>query len=172
MTRPWAFVQARLPDVAGLLCRRVVPHVRCARRGRSSRGEAAAIRNALEDASVGAGSVEYINAHATSTRIGDRSETDAIREVFGGKSRDIHVSSCKSMLGHMLGAAGAVETAVSALSIREGTITPTINLEHPDPDCDLNYAVSALENDISVALTNSFGFGGTNAVLVLKKFEG
>jgi 3-oxoacyl-[acyl-carrier-protein] synthase II len=136
-----------------------------------SEGEAAAIRNALEDAEIGAGEVEYINAHATSTRIGDRAETDAVKKVFGGHSRNIHITSCKSMLGHMLGAAGAVESAVTALSINKGIITPTINLEEPDPDCDLNYAVSAINSDINAAITNSFGFGGTNAVLVLRKFK-
>jgi 3-oxoacyl-[acyl-carrier-protein] synthase II len=135
-----------------------------------SEGEAMAIRNALVDANIRADEVDCINAHATSTLLGDRAETDAVKKVFGKHSRSIHISSCKSMLGHMLGAAGAVETAVTALSINKGVITPTINLEEPDPDCDLNYVTSAINKDIGVSITNSFGFGGANAVLVLKKF--
>jgi 3-oxoacyl-[acyl-carrier-protein] synthase II len=135
-----------------------------------SEGEALAIRNALVDANIKADEVDCINAHATSTPLGDRAETAAVKKVFGEHSRNIHISSCKSMLGHMLGAAGAVETAVTALSINKGVITPTINLEEPDPDCDLNYVTSAINKDIEVSITNSFGFGGANAVLVLKKF--
>ena len=135
-----------------------------------SEGEALAIHNALVDANIKTNQVDYMNAHATSTPLGDRTETDAVKKVFGEQSRNIHVSSCKSMLGHMLGAAGAVETAVTALSINKGVITPTINLEEPDPDCDLHYVTSAINRDIEVSITNSFGFGGANAVLVLRKF--
>ena len=135
-----------------------------------SEGEALAIHNALVDANIKTNQVDYMNAHATSTPLGDRAETYAVKKVFGEQSRNIHVSSCKSMLGHMLGAAGAVETAVTALSINKGIITPTINLEEPDPDCDLHYVTSAINRDIEVSITNSFGFGGANAVLVLRKF--
>ncbi|MBL7032373.1 MAG: beta-ketoacyl-ACP synthase II [Nitrospira sp.] len=134
-----------------------------------SEGEALAIQNALVDANINANEVDCINAHATSTPLGDSAETDAVKKVFGEHSRHIHISSCKSMLGHMLGAAGAVETAVTALSINNRIITPTINLEEPDPDCDLNYVTSTINRDIEVSLTNSFGFGGVNAVLVLSK---
>ena len=133
-------------------------------------GEALAIQNALIDADIKAEEVGSINAHATSTRLGDKTETEAVKSVFGKHSRNIQISSCKSMLGHMLGAAGAVETAVTALSLNKGVITPTINLEESDPDCDLNYVTSALESDVDVSITNSFGFGGANAVLVLRKF--
>jgi len=136
-----------------------------------SKGEARAIQNALIDADIKANAVDCINAHATSTPLGDRAETDAVKIVFGEQSRNIHISSCKSMLGHMLGAAGAVETAVTALSINKGISTPTINLEEPDPHCDLNYVTSAINRDIEVSITNSFGFGGANAVLVLRKVQ-
>jgi len=135
-----------------------------------SEGEALAIRNALADADIKAGEVDCINSHSTSTRLGDRAETDAVKKVFGEENRNIQISSCKSMLGHMLGAAGAVEAAITALSVHRGIITPTINIETPDPACDLNYVTSTIKRDIEVSITNSFGFGGANAVLVLKKF--
>ncbi len=136
-----------------------------------SEGEAAAISNALKNADVAVDEVDYINAHATSTPLGDAAESQAVRRVFGGLANGIFISSCKCMLGHMLGAAGAVETAVTAISINRGIITPTINLEVPDPDCNLNYVTSKLQKEIKTAITNSFGFGGVNAVLVLKKFK-
>lgn len=136
-----------------------------------SEGEARAIQNALVDANISTNEVDYINAHATSTPLGDRTETNAVKIVFGEESRNIHISSCKSMLGHMLGAAGAVETAITALSINKGMITPTINLGEHDPDCDLNYVTSAINRNIAVSITNSFGFGGANAVLVLRKIQ-
>lgn len=137
-----------------------------------SMGEAAAIHKALHDANAVIDEVDYINAHATSTPIGDLAETAAIKQVFGGRTPDIHVSSCKSSLGHMLGAAGAFEAAITALSIKRGIITPTINLDNPDPECCLNVVTSLLFQDIHVAVSNSFGFGGINAVLVLRKFSG
>lgn len=135
-------------------------------------GEAAAICNALKDAGVPLDEVDYINAHATSTLLGDAAEARAIEQVFGVRAADIHVSSCKSMLGHMLGAAGALEAAITALSIKRGLVTPTINLEDPDPAFGLNFATSIVSGDINIAISNSFGFGGTNAVLVLRKFNG
>ncbi len=134
-----------------------------------SGGEAAAIISALKDAGVAPGQVDYINAHATSTPLGDAAEAGAIKKVFGRRANDIYISSCKSMLGHMLGAGGAVETAITAISIDRGIITPAINLEIPDPECDLNVATSTSYLDINIAISNSFGFGGVNAVLVLKK---
>jgi 3-oxoacyl-[acyl-carrier-protein] synthase II len=137
-----------------------------------STGESVAIIKALNDANVLAEKVDYINAHATSTPLGDSEEAKAIKKVFGKRSNDIHVSSCKSMLGHMLGAAGAVEAAVTAISINKGIITPTINLEISDPQCDLNIVTSPINKDIHVAVSNSFGFGGVNAVIVLRKFQG
>lgn len=135
-----------------------------------SSGEALTIEEALNNAQVSAQEVDYINAHATSTILGDVAETKAIKKVFGSKAYDIPISSCKSMLGHMLGGAGAVEAAITALSINKGVITPTINLENPDPDCDLNYITSTTFRDINIAISSSFGFGGVNAVLVLRKF--
>jgi 3-oxoacyl-[acyl-carrier-protein] synthase II len=134
-----------------------------------SEGEAIAIHRALKDAGISSGSVDYVNAHATSTPLGDAVEATALKKVFGDKASAIHVSSCKSMLGHMLGAAGTIEAAITALSIQKGAITPTINLENPAPECDLNYATSLIKKDINVAVSNSFGFGGVNAVLVFKK---
>lgn len=134
-----------------------------------SDGEALAIKKALKDANVTIDEVDYINAHATSTPLGDKAESEAIKKVFGKQIQDIYVSSCKSMLGHMLGAAGAVEAALTAMSIKKGVITPTINLENPEPECDLHYVMSGMEKDLNVAISSSFGFGGVNAVLVLKK---
>jgi 3-oxoacyl-[acyl-carrier-protein] synthase II len=136
-----------------------------------SEGEAMAISNALEDAGINKKDIDYINAHATSTPVGDNAEAKAIRSVFGVSANDIRVSSCKSMIGHMLGAAGAVEAAITTLSIYKGMITPTINVYDPDPDCDLNIATQAMKKNINFAISNSFGFGGANAVLVLKKFK-
>jgi 3-oxoacyl-[acyl-carrier-protein] synthase II len=135
-----------------------------------SDGETVTIIKALNDADITTDDVDYINAHATSTVLGDIAEAEAIRKVFDKRADEIYVSSCKSMLGHMLGAAGAVEAAVTALSIARGVIIPTINLDNPDPDCGLNHATSTIRKDINVAITNSFGFGGVNAILALKKF--
>ena len=136
-----------------------------------SEGEALAINKALTDAKISAEEVDYINAHATSTSLGDLAESIAIKKVFGKRADDIYVSSCKSMLGHMLGAAGAVEAAVTALSINRGIIIPTLNLETPDPACGLHHATRTMKKEINTAITNSFGFGGVNAVLVLRKFR-
>lgn len=135
-----------------------------------SRGEAAAIEKALKDANVSADEVDYINAHATSTILGDRTEVQAIKKVFGKRAQKVPVSATKSMLGHMLGGAGAVEAVITAVSVSKGLIIPTINLENPDPDCELSHVTSLTNKDITVAISNSFGFGGVNAVLVLKKF--
>ncbi|MBI5027171.1 MAG: beta-ketoacyl-ACP synthase II [Nitrospirae bacterium] len=134
-------------------------------------GEGLAIKKALQDAGVSINDVDYINAHGTSTPIGDRVETEAIKEVFGDRAYNIPVSSTKSMLGHMLGGAGAVEAAITAMSISSGIILPTINMEYPDPDCDLDYVCRTRNKEINTAISNSFGFGGVNAVLVLRKFN-
>ena len=136
-----------------------------------SEGEAMAISNALIDADISINDIDYINAHATSTPLGDAAESRAIRKVFGDLANEIYVSSCKSMLGHMLGAAGAVEAAITSLSIYKGTITPTINQDTPDPECNLNIASQPVNTDINTAISNSFGFGGVNAVLVLRKYK-
>lgn len=135
-----------------------------------SRGEALAISRALSDAKVSTGDVGYINAHATSTILGDKAEIQAIKKVFGREAYNIPITACKSMLGHMLGGAGAVEAVISALSISRGVITPTINLVNPDIDRKINYIRDTEKRDINIAISNSFGFGGVNAVLVLKKF--
>jgi len=134
-------------------------------------GEAFAIHHALYDANIGTDDVDYINAHATSTPLGDAAESMAVKNVFGEMTREISVSSSKSMLGHMLGAAGSVEAAITALSIYRNTITPTVNLDTPDSDCELNYVTSTIKKDINIAISHSFGFGGVNAVLVLKRFK-
>jgi 3-oxoacyl-[acyl-carrier-protein] synthase II len=137
-----------------------------------SKGEAIAIKKSLNDAKISADDVDHINAHATSTVLGDIAETQAIKEVFEGRAYDIPISSCKSMLGHMLGGAGAVEAAITAMSINKEEIIPTINLKNPAPDCNLNHVTSVTNKKINIALSNSFGFGGVNAVLVLRKFNG
>ena len=136
------------------------------------RGAALAMRNALRDAAMNPSDVDYINAHGTSTPAGDVAETVAIKSVFGEHAYDLAVSSTKSMIGHLLGAAGAVEAIFSVLAIRDGVAPPTINLENPDDGCDLNYVSgTAQERSIDVAVSNSFGFGGTNGTLVFKKFS-
>lgn len=127
---------------------------------------------ALKDAGITADQVEYINAHGTSTPVGDKSETIAIKKTFGDHAYKLAVSSTKSMTGHMLGAAGGVEAVILALTITRGFIPPTINLENQDPECDLDYVPNTPRKaDVSIALSNSFGFGGHNATIVLKRFE-
>jgi 3-oxoacyl-[acyl-carrier-protein] synthase II len=136
-------------------------------------GAIRAMRMTLRDAGITPDQVDYINAHGTSTPPNDRTETAAIRAVFGAHAYKLAVSSTKSMIGHLLGAAGAVEAVVTALSIRDQIIHPTINLENRDPDCDLDYVPGkARHASIRYALSNSFGFGGTNACILLMRFEG
>ncbi len=130
------------------------------------------MRMALRDAGIGPDAVDYINAHGTSTDLNDLSETRAIKQVFGEKAYKIPISSTKSMIGHLLGAAGAVEAIFTLLSIRDQVCPPTINYEHPDPECDLDYVPNtARKHKIDIAISNSFGFGGTNAVLAFKRHE-
>ena len=139
----------------------------------SEGGEGAALcmKNALVSASLNPEQVDYINAHGTSTPAGDIAETDAIKKVFGQHSSTLCVSSNKSMIGHLLGASGAVEAIMSVLTLTDQVIPPTINLEHPDPRCDLDYVPHiAREKSVNVVLTNSFGFGGTNGSLIFSKF--
>ena len=132
------------------------------------RGAALSMSNALDDAQINASDVDYINAHGTSTPLGDVAETVALKSVFGSSVPQI--SSTKSMTGHTLGAAGAIESIFCIKSINDGVIPPTINLINPDPLCDLNYTpLNATEKDVSVTMNNSFGFGGTNSTLVFKK---
>jgi 3-oxoacyl-(acyl-carrier-protein) synthase len=135
-------------------------------------GAARAMRRALRDAGVEPASVSYINAHGTSTPANDRTETQAIKSVFGEAAYQIPVSSTKSMTGHLLGAAGAVEAIVSVLAITRGQIPPTINLDNPDPECDLDYVPwQARSVQVDVVLSNSLGFGGHNATVVFRRYE-
>ena len=138
-------------------------------------GAQRSMRMALEDAKLAPDAIDYINAHGTSTQVGDVEESKAIAAVFGAHATDkkVWVSSTKSMMGHLLGAAGAVETAVCALTIAEGKVAPTINLVDQDPQCPLDYVANvARERRVRHAMNNSFGFGGTNCTLVLSRHEG
>jgi 3-oxoacyl-[acyl-carrier-protein] synthase II len=130
------------------------------------------IKMALNDAKLTADEVDYINAHGTSTQLNDYTETLAIKKVFGERAKKIPVSSTKSMTGHLLGAAGAIEAVFSILSLRDQICPPTINYEEPDPECDLDFVPNvARKQAMNVALSNSFGFGGTNATLLFRSFE-
>ena len=131
-----------------------------------------AMRLAIEDAGLDIKDIDYINAHGTSTAANDRGETKAIKTVFGNNAYNIPISSTKSMTGHLMGAAGAVELITCILAIKNGVLSPTINLEHADPECDLDYvANNAREKEINTALSNSFGFGGNNSTIVVKRFN-
>ena len=135
-------------------------------------GAARAMTEALESAGLAPDAVDYINAHGTSTPLNDRTETKAIRQVFGAHADRLVVSSTKSMVGHLMGAAGAVEAIVCVKSLETGWIHPTINYENPDPDCDLDYVPNqARQVNPRVALSNSFGFGGHNGCLILQRWE-
>jgi 3-oxoacyl-[acyl-carrier-protein] synthase II len=132
----------------------------------------AAMRSALEDAGVGLREVDYVNAHGTSTPLNDLVESLALKRLFGDYAYKIPVSSTKSMIGHSLGAAGALESVPCIRAITDGVIHPTINYEFPDPECDLDYVPNqARKKDVRVVLSNAFGFGGQNACLVFKKYE-
>ena len=135
-------------------------------------GAARCMEIALRDAGINPGQVEYINAHGTSTVLGDRAESDAVKSVFGDHAYQLAVSSTKSMTGHMLGAAGGAEALFSVLSIRDGILPPTINLDNPGEGCDLDYIPNeAREVAVDIVLSNSFGFGGTNGSLVFRRFR-
>ncbi|OQX20250.1 MAG: beta-ketoacyl-[acyl-carrier-protein] synthase II [Desulfobacteraceae bacterium IS3] len=135
-------------------------------------GAARCMAAAIEDAGISYDKVDYINAHGTSTPLNDFYETLAVKTVFKEKAYSIPISSTKSMTGHLLGAAGGIETVFTALTIYEGIIPPTINLENPDKECDLDYVPNvARKADVEIAMTNSFGFGGTNGTLILRKYR-
>ena len=135
-------------------------------------GAVRSMRQALRDAGVKPEEVDYVNTHGTSTPVGDKSETAAIKTVFGERAYSMAVNSTKSMIGHLLGAAGAVEAITTIMSICENKVHPTINYETPDPECDLNYIPNtAREWNVHVAISNTFGFGGHNATLLLRKYQ-
>ncbi len=134
-------------------------------------GAARAIRIALKKANIAPTDIDYINAHGTSTQLNDVMETRAIKTVFGDYAYRVPISSTKSMLGHLIGCAGAAEALVCILSIMHGIIPPTINYDHPDPDCDLDYVPNvARKAEVNIALSSSFGFGGHNSVLILRRY--
>jgi 3-oxoacyl-[acyl-carrier-protein] synthase II len=134
-------------------------------------GAAMAIKMALGHAGLNSEDIDHVNAHGTSTPLNDKFETAAIKSVFGQHAYKLNVSSTKGMTGHALGAAGGIETIACALSLKNGIIPPTINLENPDPDCDLNYTPNkAVERKINTAVNINLGFGGHNAVLILRSF--
>jgi 3-oxoacyl-[acyl-carrier-protein] synthase II len=135
-------------------------------------GAARAMKWAIEDAKIAPEAVDYINAHGTSTPLNDKFETISMKRMYGDHAYNLKISSTKSMTGHLLGAAGGIEAAFSVLAIKEGIIPPTINIDDPDPECDLNYVPNtALKQEVNVAMSNSLGFGGHNASLVFKSFQ-
>jgi 3-oxoacyl-[acyl-carrier-protein] synthase II len=135
-------------------------------------GAARCMAAAIDDAGISYHAVDYINAHGTSTQLNDLYETQAIKSVFKEKAHSLAISSTKSMTGHLLGGAGGIETVFTALTVFEGIIPPTINLDNPDENCDLDYVPNIARNmDVKLAMTNSFGFGGTNAALILSKYD-
>jgi len=159
-----------LAEVGGFACSSDAYHI--TQPDPEGMGAQRTIRWALEDAGVSPADVDYINAHGTSTLLNDAIESRAIRHVFGERAYQVPISSSKSMFGHALGAAGAMETVATVRTILDGIIHPTINLENPDPQCDLDYVPGqARQATVRLALKNSFGFGGQNACLVLSRFE-
>ena len=135
-------------------------------------GAALSMQNAISDAGIEVSAIDYVNAHGTSTPAGDIAETKAIKSIFKNEIDDLIVSSTKSMTGHLLGAAGAIEAIFSILSIQDNICPPTINLHNPDTECDLNYSAhTATKKKITQSLSNSFGFGGTNATLIFKELD-
>ncbi|HET9531438.1 MAG TPA: beta-ketoacyl-[acyl-carrier-protein] synthase family protein, partial [Blastocatellia bacterium] len=135
-------------------------------------GEAHAMKRALKDSFTEADEIDYVNAHGTATKLNDASETEALKMVFGSRAYEVPVSSIKSMLGHSMGASGAIEFIATVLAIERNMIPPTINYEERDPQCDLDYVTGgARAAKLRVAVSNSFGFGGNNAVLVARRYE-
>lgn len=135
-------------------------------------GAALCIRNALRSANINASEIDYVNAHGTSTLAGDVAETEAIKSVFGDHAKKLCVSSSKSMMGHLLGASGAVEAIVSVMSLKTQVVTPTINLDNPEEGCDLDYVPhTSRDASLNTVLSNSFGFGGTNGSLIFSRFD-
>ena len=140
----------------------------------SPNGEGAtkALNLALKRAEISPSEVDYINAHGSATQLNDKTETHAIKSAFGESAYRIPISASKSMTGHLLGAAGALEAIVCIMTINEGILTPTLNLAYPDPECDLDYVPNkARSGEITTAVSNSFGFGGHNSVLILRRYS-
>jgi 3-oxoacyl-[acyl-carrier-protein] synthase II len=136
------------------------------------RGGQRTMQMAIDDAGIKPQDIDYINAHGTSTPLNDKVETMAIKHVFGEHAKKLNISSTKSMTGHMLGATGATEASFSLLALKHSFIPPTVNSETPDEECDLNYTPNTgIQKDLTYALSNSFGFGGTNGTLIFKKFD-
>lgn len=135
-------------------------------------GAILAMKMALNNADIGTEEIDYINMHGTSTPLGDIAETKAIKNIFGEYAYKMNISSTKSMTGHLLGAAGAVEAIASVLAIRDNVIPPTINFQNPDPECDLNYTFNkAVKRDVNISLSNAFGFGGHNTTVIFKRYQ-
>ena len=150
---------------------RRAPHRGAGARAQGRAGAASSV--ALDDAKLEPSAIGYINAHGTSTDLNDKNETFATKVVFGDHAKKLAMSSTKSMTGHTLGAAGGIEAGITALAIARGVLPPTTNYETPDPDCDLDYMPNtARELRVDHAMSNSFGFGGTNAALVLSRYKG
>ena len=136
-------------------------------------GAAEAMREALKDAGLAPETIDYINAHGTSTPLGDKAETVAIKKVFGSHAAQLSVSSTKSQLGHSLGASGGIELVVCCKAIEQSVVPPTSNLENPDPDCDLDYTPNVPKSrSVDYAMSNSFGFGGHDASIIISKYQG
>lgn len=130
------------------------------------------MQHAIADAKLDSNDIDYVNAHGTSTDLNDKYETEAIKTVFGEKASSLAISSTKSMTGHLLGAAGAIEAIISIKAIIDGIVPPTINYEYPDPECDLDYVPNeARKQEVNAVVSNSLGFGGHNVALVFKKYE-
>ena len=135
-------------------------------------GAARCMLKAIKDAGIAPEQIDYINAHGTSTPVGDRSETIAIKKAFGDHAYKVAISSTKSMTGHLLGAAGGVEGLICGLALKNGIIPPTANLDNQDPLCDLDYVPRVPRKaDLQIAMSNSFGFGGHNATIILQKYD-
>jgi len=135
-------------------------------------GAARALRLAMKRAEVTPGDIDYINAHGTATLLNDRAETQAIKSVFGEHAYHIPISGSKSQTGHLLGASGSLEAVICVLAINQGVVPPTINLTHPDPECDLDYVPNrARQVEVKTAVSNSFGFGGHNSVLIFRQYS-
>ena len=134
-------------------------------------GAAAAMNAAIDDAGLQPDQIDYINAHGTSTPLGDKAETEAIAAVLGDHAKEVAISSTKGALGHSLGASGGIEAIICCRTLQTGTVPPTINLRNPDPACNLNYTpLQAIQRPVNVAMSNSFGFGGHNACVVMRRW--